>query len=70
VAERARWQRSLARAALERFCLAYGSVAGDLALAQGATTVVLAGGLTQRLRDFLIRERFHERFTAKGRFEA
>lgn len=62
---------SAARAALERLCLSYGSVAGDLALAQGPHAVVLAGGLTQRMRDFLVAESgFHGRFTAKGRYEA
>lgn len=62
-------QDAFARSALERFCLCYGSVAGDLALAQGPHSVVLAGGLTQRLRDFLPKSGFHDRFTAKGRFE-
>lgn len=60
----------LARAALERLCLSYGSVAGDLALAQGPHAVVLAGGLTQRMRDYLLTSGFHTRFTAKGRFES
>ncbi len=70
------WQAALdgsdafARTALERFCLCYGSVAGDLALAQGPHSVVLAGGLTQRMRDFLPGSGFHSRFTAKGRFES
>jgi glucokinase len=57
-------------AAFERFCLCYGSVAGDLALAQGPGTVVLAGGLTQRMREHLPKSGFHGRFTAKGRFES
>jgi len=61
---------ALARAALERFCLTLGSVAGDLALAHGPHAVVLAGGLAQRLRDFLVEESgFHSRFIAKGRYE-
>lgn len=60
----------LARAALERLCLSYGAVAGDIALAQGAHSVVLAGGLTQRMRHFLVEDSgFHARFVAKGRFE-
>ncbi len=69
------WQTALeggdafARTVLERFCLSYGSVAGDLALAHGPHTVVLAGGLTQRMRDFLPHSGFHQRFTAKGRFQ-
>jgi glucokinase len=62
---------TLARTALERFCLSLGSIAGDLALAHGPHAVVLAGGLSQRLRDFLMTESgFHSRFTAKGRYEA
>jgi len=70
------WQASLedsdpfARAAFDRFCLCYGAVAGDLALAHGPHAVVLAGGLTQRMRDLLPPSGFHSRFTAKGRFES
>jgi glucokinase len=60
----------LAAAALDRFCLALGAVAGDIALAQGATGVVLAGGLSQRLASHLPRSGFVDRFVAKGRFEA
>jgi len=62
-------QDSLAAAAVERFCLSLGSVAGDIALAQGASGVVIAGGLGLRLRDTLVRSGFAERFRAKGRFE-
>lgn len=61
---------SLAAAAVDRFCLSLGSVAGDLALAQGASSVVIAGGLGLRIRDTLLRSGFAERFRAKGRFEA
>ncbi|CAN5729657.1 glucokinase [soil metagenome] len=59
---------SLALAALDRFCLSLGAVAGDLALAQGAKGVVIAGGLGLRLKDHLARSGFAERFAAKGRF--
>jgi glucokinase len=59
----------LAAAALDRFCRALGSVAGDIALAQGANAVIIAGGLGQRLVDVLPRSGFASRFTAKGRFE-
>lgn len=58
----------LALAALDRFCLALGSVAGDLALAHGASAVVIAGGLGLRLKDRLPSSGFAERFAAKGRF--
>lgn len=60
---------SLAAAALDRFCLALGAVAGDIALAQGANAVVIAGGLGLRLGDMLPRSGFAQRFVAKGRFE-
>ena len=61
---------ALALAALDRFCLALGAVAGDLALAQGAKGVVIAGGLGLRLKDRLLRSGFDGRFVAKGRFQS
>lgn len=73
--DRTLWQRgtsgedSLAAAAVDRFCLSLGSVAGDIALAQGASGVVIAGGLGLRIRDTLAASGFATRFTAKGRFE-
>ncbi len=60
---------SLAAAAVDRFCLALGSFAGDIALAQGASGVVIAGGLGLRIRDTLLQSGFANRFKAKGRFE-
>ena len=62
-------QDSLANAALDRFCLTLGAVAGDLSLAQGGSAVVIAGGLGLRLVDHLPRSGFRDRFIAKGRFE-
>ncbi len=59
---------SLAVAALDRFCLALGAVAGDLALTHGPRGVVIAGGLGLRLKGHLLRSGFEERFVAKGRF--
>lgn len=59
---------SLAAAAMDRFCLSLGAVAGDTALAQGANGVVIAGGLGYRLRAHLPKSGFAERFSAKGRF--
>ena len=50
-------------------CLTLGAVAGDMALAQGATAVVIAGGVGLRLADYLPRSGFRDRFIAKGRFE-
>jgi glucokinase len=59
---------SLAAAAVDRFCMALGSAAGDIALAQGGSAVVIAGGLGYRLKDILVRSGFADRFRAKGRF--
>ncbi|ABC62199.1 glucokinase [Erythrobacter litoralis] len=59
---------SLAAAAVDRFCLALGSVAGDIALIQGASGVVIAGGLGYRIRETLTASGFEDRFRAKGRF--
>ncbi|MEO6093098.1 MAG: glucokinase [Novosphingobium sp.] len=69
------WQRGasgeddLASAAIDRFCMSLGSAAGDYALAHGATGVVIAGGVGQRLRDRLPASGFAERFAWKGRYE-
>jgi glucokinase len=60
---------TLASAALSRFCLSLGAVAGDLALAQGAAAVVLTGGIAPRIARILPTSGFAERFCAKGRFE-
>jgi glucokinase len=60
----------LAAAAVDRFCLSLGSVAGDLALAHGAKALGLAGGLGFRIRDTLVKSGFADRFRAKGRFDA
>jgi glucokinase len=61
---------SLAVTALGRFCLALGSVAGDLALAQGAQGMVIGGGVGTRIAKVLPGSGFASRFTAKGRLEA
>ena len=61
---------SLAAAALDRFCLSLGSVAGDIALTHGASGLVIAGGLGLRLAAHLPKSGFRQRFVAKGRFEA
>lgn len=70
------WARALegadptAAAALDRFCLCFGSAAGDIALSQGASAVVIAGGLGLRLVDYLPQSPFAEGFLGKGRFAA
>jgi len=60
----------LARSALDRFVLTFGSAAGDLALAHGAKQVVIVGGLSGRIREWLQRPSFHASFCAKGRYAA
>jgi len=60
----------LAAAALERFCLCLGAFAGNIALAQGASALVLAGGLGLRLRDYLPASGFAERLVAKGEYRS
>jgi glucokinase len=62
-------EESLAVAAFDRFCLSLGAVAGDIALAQGASAVVIAGGLGLRIAGQLPSSGFAQRFCAKGRFE-
>jgi glucokinase len=59
----------LAIAALDRLCLTLGAVSGDMALAQGASAVVIAGGVGLRIADHLANSGFRDRFIAKGRFE-
>jgi glucokinase len=74
--DRTIWQAALERTdpvavmALGRFCLNLGSVAGDLALAQGAHAMVIGGGIGARIADILPGSGFASRFTAKGRLEA
>ncbi|MBB1062044.1 glucokinase [Marilutibacter spongiae] len=57
-----------ARRALARFCAVLGSVAGDIALVQGARCVAIAGGMVPRFLPFLRASAFRERFLDKGRF--
>ena len=71
--EVALWQSALrgddplAADALDHFCAAFGSVAGDIALAQGASRVVLTGGLAERLGPRLGASAFAKRFVDKDR---
>lgn len=60
----------VARRTLARFCAVLGSVAGDVALAHGARTLMIAGGIVPRFLPFLRSSEFRERFLAKGRFAA
>lgn len=59
---------NIAAAALDRFFLTLGSVAGDIALAHGPGPVVLAGGLGLRLADHIADSSFAERFVSKGHY--
>jgi len=66
--DRTLWQRA-DPATLDRWCAILGGIAGDLALAHGADSLVVAGGLGYRIRDLLPDSGFAARFVAKGRFE-
>ncbi len=57
----------LARLAVERFCLVLATLAGDLALAQGALAIAIAGGIPPKILPYLATEAVRERFNAKGR---
>ncbi len=73
--DRAIWEAALAgsdtmaRAAMQHFCMTLGSAAGDYALVHGAHAVVMAGGLGFRIREHLKTSAFGERFRFKGRYE-
>jgi glucokinase len=58
----------LAVRALDRLLMAFGTAAGDLALAHGSNAVVLTGSLANRMIDRLRGARFVDRFCAKGRY--
>ena len=74
--ERAIWRQGinrtdeLAMRAVDRFCASLGALAGDYALAHGASAVVLAGGIGQKLRSVLPNSEFGERLRSKPRYEA
>ena len=56
------------RATLLRFCSIFGAVAGDLALAHGASGgVLIAGGIAGKIEPYLLQGDFRPRFEAKGR---
>jgi glucokinase len=60
-----------ARAALTMFCSIFGAAAGDLALAHGARGgVYIAGGIAEKIEEFLIQSPFRRRFEDKGRLTA
>lgn len=57
-------------AALDRFLLCLGSIAGDLALVHGANHLILTGGLGARMVNHIPSSGFESRFKAKGRFQS
>ncbi|CAM4274854.1 glucokinase [Stenotrophomonas indicatrix] len=57
---------ALAVETLQVFCAWLGSLAGDAAIAVGARSVYLAGGISTHVQDFLADGRFRERFLNKG----
>ncbi|MDG2001710.1 MAG: glucokinase [Novosphingobium sp.] len=73
--DRTIWQRGLggedilAAKAVDRFCLLLGRVAGDIALAHGASGVVIAGGLGLRISEKLVHSGFTRGFCDKGRYQ-
>ena len=61
----------VARRSLDVFCAFLGSFAGNVALTFGARGgVYIAGGISPRILNFLIRSDFRKRFEAKGRFRS
>lgn len=61
---------ALASTALDRLCMSFGSVAGDIALVQGSSAVVITGQLSQRMVERLRGGDFAERFRSKGRYRS
>lgn len=59
-----------ARAALDRFAALLGGFCSDAALMHWSGGIVLAGGLANRLADYLPGSGFHDRLCAKGRYRA
>lgn len=58
----------IAAQALDAFVKAFGSAAGDIALAHGANAMVITGGLANRIAAKLRSPLFKGRFIAKGRY--
>ena len=58
-------------ATLSKFCSIFGAVAGDIALAHGATGgVLIAGGIAGKIETYLTQGSFRERFEDKGRLSS
>jgi glucokinase len=68
IVDAARNDEPYARTAVERFCAIFGAAAGDIALCFGARGgVLLAGGLSEAMEDFMKAGSFRARFEGKGR---
>jgi glucokinase len=58
----------LAERALDLLVGCFGAAAGDVSLAHGSTSLVVTGGLANRMKDRLAAPSFHARFVDKGRY--
>jgi glucokinase len=64
-------ESQLAKRSLDAFSAFLGSFAGSVALTFGARGgVYIAGGISPRILNFLVRSEFRNRFEAKGRFRS
>jgi len=59
---------TLARRALDLLTGCFGAAAGDISLAHGSMSVVITGGLANRMQERLRSPLFHSRFVDKGRY--
>lgn len=59
---------ALASRALDLLIGCFGAAAGDISLAHGSMSVVVTGGLANRMRNRLREPGFHDRFVDKGRY--
>lgn len=66
VADAARAGETQALEAALMFCDVLGSQLGDLVMVGSATSVYIASGIVQQMRDFMDRSHFRARFTNKG----
>jgi glucokinase len=61
---------ALATRALELLVGCFGAAAGDISLAHGSMSLVVTGGLANRMKPLLASSMFREPFLAKGRYAA
>lgn len=60
----------IAARALDLLVGCFGAAAGDISLAHGSTSVVVTGGLANRMKERLLSPLFRDRFVDKGRYRA